>query len=132
MCPATSDYPRVVGCICDGAGMPDRYVLRGTELRYCLTRLLQLQGQSSVTELVAALDDWNFTVPGRPTKTVSDALRWEMRRDRVRRRGRGRYSAAGMPRGTEHRIITRVQAMREAAESLVAGHNMPHPGRRGG
>jgi hypothetical protein len=101
--------------------MPDRYVLRGTELRYCLTRLLQLQGQSSVTELVAALDDWNFTVPGRPTKTVSDALRWEMRRDRVRRRGRGRYSAAGMPRGTEHRIITRVQAMREAAESLTGG-----------
>ncbi len=127
-----SDYPGVVGGVCDGAVMADSYLLRGTDLRYCLTRLLQLMGQSSVTELVAALDDWNFTVPGRPTKTVSDALRWEMRRDRVRRRGRGRYSAAGMPRGTEHRIITRVQAMRDAAESLKAGHNTPHPGPPGG
>ncbi|WP_231748644.1 hypothetical protein [Mycobacterium sp. M26] len=107
--------------------MPTRYVLRGTELRYTLTRLLQLTGQSSVTELVAALELWNFTVPGRPTKTVSDALRWEMQHDRVLRRGRGRYSATWMPRSTEHRIITRVSTLRLAAESLRGGHESPTP-----
>jgi hypothetical protein len=105
--------------------MGERYVLRGTELRYTLTRLLQLLGPSSVTELVAALYNWNFAVPGRPTKTVSDALRWEMQRGRVWRRGWGRYSAAGMPRGTEHRIIKRVEALRAAAKSLGGGHEAP-------
>lgn len=111
--------------------MDDRYVLRGTDLRYVLTRLLRLNGQSTVTELVAALDAWNFTVPGRPTKTVSDALRWEMQHERVWRRGWGRYSAAGMPRGTEHRIITRVKALRAEAESLRGGHSAPHDWRGG-
>jgi len=108
--------------------MGDRYVLRGTDLRYTLTRLLRLMGQSSVTELVAALDAWNFTVVGRPTKTVSDALRWELQHERVWRQGWGRYSASGMPRGTEHRIITRVEALRAAAESLRGGHETPSPG----
>jgi hypothetical protein len=112
--------------------MPNQYLLRGTELRYTLTRLLQLMGQSSVTELVAALDKWNFSVPGRPAKTVSDALRWEMQHDRVLRRGRGRYSATGMPRSTEHRIITRVAALRSAAESLRGGHDSPTPALPGG
>jgi hypothetical protein len=107
--------------------MGDRYVLRGTDLRYTLTRLLRLLGPSSVTELVAALEAWNFAVAGRPTKTVSDALRWEMQRGRVWRRGWGRYSAAGMPRGTEHRIITRVEALRAEAKSRGGGHDTPYP-----
>ena len=113
--------------MCDSAVVGDRYVLRGTDLRYTLTRLLRLMGQSSVTELVAALEAWNFSVPGRPTKTVSDALRWEIRRDRVRRRGWGRYSAGGMPRSTEHRIINRVDQLRAEAESLRGGHDTPTP-----
>ena len=108
--------------------MGDQYVLRGTELRYTLTLLLQLLGPSTVTGLVAALNNWNFAVAGRPTKTVSDALRWEMQHERVWRRGWGRYSAAGMPRSTEHRIVTRVEALRAAAESLKGGHETPSPG----
>ena len=113
--------------MCDGAVMGERYVLWGTELRYTLVRLLQLLGPSSVAELVAALDKWNFSVPGRPSKTISDALRWEIRLDRVRRRGRGRYGACGMPRSTEHRIIDQVEKLRAEAESLVGGHDAPCP-----
>ncbi|MEI7755783.1 MAG: hypothetical protein WCJ32_15300, partial [Actinomycetota bacterium] len=64
-------------------------ILRSTNLRYTLTRLLQLCGPSTVDELVTALRQWGFTVDGRPSKTVSDALRWEMEHDRVRRIGRG-------------------------------------------
>jgi hypothetical protein len=88
-------------------------LLRGTDLRYVLTRMLQLLGPLTVAELVAELNLWGFTVNGRPSKTVSDTLRWEMRRDRVRRRGRGRYQQGAVPRSTEHRIIMRVRALRE-------------------
>ena len=95
--------------------------LRSTNLRYTLTRLLQLCGPSTVAELVAALRQWGFTVDGRPSKTVSDALRWEMEHDRVRRIGRGLYRAGGMPIGTEYRIIRRVSFLREEATPEYAG-----------
>lgn len=95
--------------------------LRGNNLRYTLTRLLQLCGPSTVDELVAALRQWGFTVDGRPSKTVSDALRWERRLGRVRRIGRGRYRAGEMPRGTEHRIIQRVCFLRAEATPEQAG-----------
>jgi hypothetical protein len=95
--------------------------LRGTNLRYTLTRLLQLCGPSTVDELVVALRQWGFTVDGRASKTVSDALRWEMEHDRVRRIGRGLYRAGGMPSGTEYRIIRRVSFLREVATPEDAG-----------
>jgi hypothetical protein len=96
-------------------------VLRGTELRYTLVRLIQLIGPVTIPELVAALQHWGFAVEGRPSKTVSDALRWERRRDRVRRRDRNLYSAGAMPRSTEHRIIWRVVALRAEVEALSLG-----------
>lgn len=96
--------------------------LRSTELRYVLTRILQLKGPSQVTEIVAELHRWGFTVAGRPSKTVSDALRWEMARGRVFRRGRGRYLAGWPPRSTEYRIIQRVQALRAEVVSREGGH----------
>jgi len=98
-----------------------RRVLRGTELRYALVRLIQLTGPATVPELIAGLAYWGFAVDGRPSKTVSDALRWERRRGRVMRRGRGLYSAGEMPRSTEHRIIRRIVELRTEAESLSMG-----------
>jgi len=95
--------------------------LRSTNLRYTLTRLLQLHGPSTVDELVAALRHWGFTVDGRPSKTVSDALRWERQHDRVRKIGRGLYRAGGIPNGTEHRIVRRVAFLREKATPEDAG-----------
>ena len=95
--------------------------LRGTNLRYTLTRLLQVCGPSTVNDLVVALREWGFTVDGRPSKTVSDALRWESRRGRVRRIDRGLYRAGGMPSGTEYRIIGRVSFLRGEATPEDAG-----------
>ena len=95
-----------------------RRVLRGTELRYALVRLLQLTGRSTVAQLIEGLAYWGFTVEGRPSKTICDALRWERRRGRVIRRGRGIYSAGEMPRSTEHRINTRVYRLRAEAGTL--------------
>ncbi len=102
-------------------------LLRGTDLRYTLTRILQLHGPLTVAELVAWLHRWGFTVTGRPSKTVSDTLRWELRCDRVRRRGRGRYQQGAMPRSTEHRIIMRVQRLRDEVLSREGGHRPLFP-----
>lgn len=96
--------------------------LRGTDLRYALTRLLELTGPATIKELIGGLAEWEFTVQGRPSKTVSDALRWEMGYGRVWRIGRGRYRAGEMPRGTEYRIRNRVAALREEVLSLRGGH----------
>ena len=104
---------------CDGAGM--RRILRGTDLRYTLTRLIQVLGPMTVSDLCAQLETLNFGVEGRPTKVVSDALRWEMGRDRVIRRGRGLYGEGWAPSGTAYRIVDRVESLKVEAESLRGG-----------
>ena len=96
--------------------------LRGIELRYVLTMHLLSHGGSTITELLDALVFHGFSVASPAPKSVSDALRWERRRGRVRRLGRGLYGPGQMPRGTEHRIHRRVLALRaEAAKSLEGG-----------
>lgn len=52
------------------------------------------------------------TLDGRPGKAVSDALRWEVRKGRIRRLDRGVYAAGTMPRSTEWTIRKRVDALR--------------------
>lgn len=98
------------------ADPPPPLILRGTLLRYALIRLLQLNSPSTIPELVAGLQTWGFAVEGRPSKTVSDALRWELRRGRVEQRGRGSYIAGDVARSTEYRIIRRVEELRDDAQ----------------
>ena len=102
-------------------------LLRGTDLRYMLTRLLQLNGPATVAQLIAMLNAEGFAVAGRPSKTISDTLRWEMGRGRVWRIGRGRYLADDVPRGTEHRIIKRVSQLRDEVLSLRGGQRPMFP-----
>ena len=109
-----------------------RLLLRGTDLRYVLNRILHIRGPSTVAELVAELHRWGFTVAGRPSKTVSDTLRWEMRRERARRRGRSDdrrivYGPVVAPRSTEYRIIKRVDALLDEVSSLQGGHRPLFP-----
>ncbi|WP_241010714.1 hypothetical protein [Mycobacterium camsae] len=89
--------------------------LRGTELRYVLTWQLALHGPATIAEMIDALEWHGFCVKGRASKVISDALRWEIRRGRVRRLGRGKYGPAGMPRSTEYRIHQRVLVLRDRA-----------------
>ena len=95
--------------------------LQGIELRYVLTLHLAVHGPATVTEMINMLGWHGFCVRGRASKTVSDALRWEIGRGRVRRLGRGRYGPGYTPRATEYRIHQRVLALRAAAQSLVGG-----------
>ncbi len=89
--------------------------LQGIELRYALTMHLAHHGQATIGEMIDALAGQGFHIRGRASKVISDALRWEIGRDRVRRMGRGRYGPRYIPRSTEHRIHQRVLALREAA-----------------
>lgn len=76
-------------------------VLGSRALRYLVTVLLQDVGQPlTVPELVDAIRATGWQIPGRPSKTVSDALRWEIRKGRVRRHGRGLYGPGRMPPST--------------------------------
>jgi hypothetical protein len=68
----------------------NRLCRRGIELRYALTLHLAQQGPATIAELIDALTYHGFSVGGRPSKAVSDALRWEIGRGRVNRLARGR------------------------------------------
>jgi hypothetical protein len=93
--------------------------LHGIELRYVLTLHLWQHGPATVTELIDLLGWHGFCARGRPSKAVSDALRWEIGRGRVRRLRRGLYGPAHIPHATEYRIINRVRALREHAKLLL-------------
>jgi predicted transcriptional regulator of viral defense system len=90
--------------------------LQGIELRYVLTWHLALHGPATIAEMIDVLTWHGFSVNGRASKAVSDALRWEIERGRVYRVGRGRYRSADIPRSTEYRIHQRVLALRAAAK----------------
>jgi hypothetical protein len=83
-----------------------------------LTMYLLQRGPTTVDELIKALEWQGFDIGGRASKQVSDALRWERRRGRVRRLARGLYGPGFVPRGTEHRIYTRLMELRAAAKPL--------------
>jgi hypothetical protein len=103
--------------------------VRGIELRYLLTTYLFEHGPATVAELVDALTYHGFCMDGRPSKAVSDALRWEMVHGRVRRVRSGRYGPVSMPRATEHRMNQRVLALhaRVAELSLRGGQDGSSP-----
>jgi hypothetical protein len=87
----------------------------GRDLRYVLTwTLLDAATTLSIRELVRRVEDAGFVVPGRASKTVADALRWEIARGRVVRVGRGLYRPGVVPRQTKSRIRRRVAALRSA------------------
>ena len=75
--------------------------LRARLFRYQLTLLLQeAHRPMTVAEIVDSLDRHDVGVPGRASKTISDALRWEVRKGRVRRTAPGTYVFGWMPAST--------------------------------
>ena len=94
--------------------METRHQLKGIELRYALTMYLLQHGPTTVDELIKSLEWQGFEIGGRPSKHVSDALRWEP--------GvfvqQTAYGPGFVPRGTEYRIYNRVMALRVSAKPL--------------
>jgi hypothetical protein len=106
--------------------------LRGIELRYVLTLRLAQEGPATIAELIDALGQHGFSVQGRPSKAVSDALRWEIGHGRVNRLARGRYGPGYIPRSTDYRIHQRVLTLRETVVAARRAHRRPltQPGQK--
>jgi hypothetical protein len=83
--------------------------LRGRPLRWVLLIALADDHRPlTVAELVGMLDHSGFSVPGRASKSVSDALRWEVRRGRIVRVARSTYAIGHLPRSTAWWVRQRV------------------------
>lgn len=80
--------------------------------RYLVVRIFERGGDATVAELVADLEAEGFMVPGRPSRTISDAFRAEVARGRVVRVARGLYAVGRVPRTTKHRMVHDVAALR--------------------
>jgi hypothetical protein len=96
---------------------PDDLTVR----RLLTWRIVTSRGEVTVAELVAWLEDAGFRPTVRTSKIVSDRLRSDVRRGRIRRVGRGRYAAGRIAPTTLHRIRTTAEAaLYEAQRREVA------------
>ncbi|HEX9766000.1 MAG TPA: hypothetical protein VGA36_04495 [Nitriliruptorales bacterium] len=96
--------------------------LRGVELRYLLTlAILDHGGPITVGQLCNQLARRGVNTPGRLSKDISDALRWEIDRGRVRRTARSTYTTGHLAHQTvwrmRNRFAAHVAAPRAVAES---------------
>jgi len=104
--------------------MPTATQVSAITLRSLLvTILLAHGGPCSVAQLTNALAAHGVVTKGRPSKAISDALRWEISRGRVRRVGRGAYVASVVPRTTAWRM-----RQRSATAVLHGEPNRSHAG----
>lgn len=104
--------------------------VRSYDLRYVLTTLLleaayspfaeggQLGQSLTVSELIGGLNRLDLSTTGRSSKRVSDALRSEINKGRVRRIGRSRYVVAPIPQSSRYRIQAHVRALDRRARSF--------------
>lgn len=64
-----------------------------TDLRYLLVLHIHRHGLTTVSEMVTMLTDIGFDVDGRPSKTISDALRTDVQLELTAGSQRGRPSS---------------------------------------
>ena len=97
---------------------PDANHVRGRVLRFLITKELQrIRQPMTIPEIVGRIEQQGFTIYGRPSKTVSDCLRWETAKGRVTRIKRGIYTYGHTSRSTLRRINLLSQT---ACEWIVA------------
>ena len=111
----------------DGLGGPCELI--GIELRsFLVLHMRQAGGSVRVAELVAAMEAGGFAVAGRPSKVISDSLRWEVARGRVRRLRRGVYAFTGRaPRTTLKRMKDRLAAAAARSPEQVRSQPLRKP-----
>jgi hypothetical protein len=93
----------------------------GRRLRYLLTIVLRdRRKEMSIEELVEVAAAHGLQVQGRPSKIVSDALRWEVRKGRIVRLRRGLYGPGAMPRSTDWWIRACLEEHERAVAATLA------------
>ncbi|MFT3714489.1 MAG: hypothetical protein QM774_00685 [Gordonia sp. (in: high G+C Gram-positive bacteria)] len=91
--------------------------LHGTDLRHWVIGELRKQSPSSVQMLITCAAQQGLSFAGRPSKAISDAIRWELRRGRIVKTGRGVYRLGAVPRTSGRLIDIRLQRIASAAVS---------------
>lgn len=99
--------------------------LRARALRYLLLDELRRRPSMTVAELATRLADVGFTFTGRPSKVISDSLRWEVRRGRVERLARGVYRYRPTPWSTMRRVVLFARFCRAWVRAATSGHTPP-------
>lgn len=100
--------------------------LWGRSLRFVVVDELMRAGRPvTVAEMVELLAAAGFTLRGRPSKVISDALRWEIRRGRVVRLRRGVYRYRSAPRSTARRIAVFGRRAHAWVEAVLQGRTPP-------
>ncbi len=83
-------------------------------MRYLvLAELIRSGDAMAVRDLVDRLGRQGILLPPKPSKVVSDAIRWEVRKGRVVKRGRGVYQLGHIPRSTRYWVLSKADACRE-------------------
>ena len=107
-------------------GLSFKPKLTGKTLRWVVVLTIHdAPGSLSVAEIVERVQE-KFVIPGRPGKAVSDALRWEVRRGRVRQIQRGLYAAGLLPRSTEYGLRKRIENMELSLVATSAARPATH------
>jgi hypothetical protein len=96
-------------------------------LRFVLVDELMARSSMTVSGMVAALGRQGYDLGGRASKVVSDALRWEVRRGRVVRLGRGLYRYGAAPASTARRIRLLATRCRAWIAARRAARPTPEP-----
>lgn len=95
--------------------------ITGRPLRVLIVDLLVAhRAPRSIRQIVQELDSLHTPFGARPSKAISDALRWEVRRGRVESCGRGVYRFVGAPPTTVSRIRRRARSVRRHLEQRDA------------
>lgn len=97
--------------------------LWGRSLRFVLVAHLMEHEQLTVAELGTLLTNDGHRVNGRLSKVISDSLRWEIRRGRVERLGRGRYRYRTAPATSARRIARFGRQCQDWARAVLAGRS---------
>ena len=99
--------------------------LWGRSLRFVLLAEVRRRGRMSVADMVTYLADNGYEIMGRPSKTISDALRWEVARGRVVRIRRGWYGYGRTPRTTARRVMLFAERCEAWIMAILAGEVPP-------
>jgi hypothetical protein len=95
-------------------------------LRFVVVDYLMTAGREvTVAELAEVVTGQGFVLSGRPSKVISDGLRWEVRRGRVVRLGRGRYRYLRAPASTARRMRILAAASRAWVAARARGVEPP-------
>jgi hypothetical protein len=101
--------------------------LAGRALRFVLVAELMKRPDMTVAEMTAVVHRYGHQLTGRASKVVSDALRWEVRRGRVVRLGRGLYRFCRAPASTARRIRLFAARCHRHTTTAAAGADRVEP-----